>query len=261
MNHTASAPSSPSSSFAGKVALVTGGTSGIGKAAAIALAAAGAKVVLSGRREPEGAAVVATIKQAGGDAAFFRADASREAEIAALVDFVVATYGRLDLAFNNAGVEHAGPTSDVSEADYRRVFDLNVWGVLASMKHEIPAMLKTGGGSIVNTSSVAGHIGMGGVQIYVASKHAVEGLTKSVALEYARQNIRVNAIAPAAIETEMYDRFADNPQKREYMANLHPVGRIGQPDDIARGVLYLLDPANTFVTGTSLLVDGGFTAQ
>jgi NAD(P)-dependent dehydrogenase (short-subunit alcohol dehydrogenase family) len=250
-----------SSSFTGKVALVTGGTSGIGKATALALAAAGAKVVLSGRREPEGQAVVAEITLAGGTAAFFRADASRETEIAALVAFTVATYGRLDLAFNNAGVEHTGSTIDATEADYRRVFDLNVWGVLASMKHEIAAMLKTGGGSIVNTSSVAGHIGMAGVQVYVASKHAVEGLTKSVALEFARQGIRVNAIAPAAIETEMFDRFADNADKRQYMANLHPVGRVGQPADIARGVLYLLDPANTFVTGTSLLVDGGFTAQ
>lgn len=249
------------SSFTGKVALVTGGTSGIGKATAIALAAAGAKVVLSGRREPEGNAVVAEITAAGGTASFFRADASVETEVAALVDFTVRTYGRLDLAFNNAGIEHSGPTADITEADYRRVFDLNVWGVLAALKHEIPAMLKTGGGSIVNTTSGLGHIGMPGVQIYTASKHAVEGITKSVALEYARQGVRVNSVAPAAIETEMFERFADAPDKREYMANMHPVGRVGRPDDIARGVLYLLDPANTFVTGTSLLIDGGFTAQ
>jgi NAD(P)-dependent dehydrogenase (short-subunit alcohol dehydrogenase family) len=239
MNTTAS-PSS-SFAFAGKVALVTGATSGIGRATALALAAAGAKVVLSGRREAEGLAAVAEIEKAGGIAAFFRADASRETEVAALVDFTVRTYGRLDLAFNNAGMEHAGPTADITEADYRRVFDLNVWGVLAALKHEIPAMP--------------------GVQIYTGSKHAVEGITKSVALEYARQGIRVNAVAPAAIETEMFDRFADAPEKREHMANLHPVGRVGRPDDIARGVLYLLDPANTFVTGTSLLIDGGFTAQ
>ncbi len=249
------------SAFAGKVALVTGATSGIGRATALALAAAGAKVVLSGRRETEGLAAVAEIEKAGGAAAFFRADASRETEVAALVDFTVRTYGRLDLAFNNAGVEHAGPTADITEADYRRVFDLNVWGVLAALKHEIPAMLATGGGSIVNTSSAAGHIGMPGVQIYVASKHAVEGLTKSVALEYARQGVRVNAVAPAAIETEMFDRFTGSPDKRDYMANLHPVGHIGTVGDIARGVLYLLDPANTFVTGASLVIDGGFTAQ
>jgi NAD(P)-dependent dehydrogenase (short-subunit alcohol dehydrogenase family) len=250
-----------SSNFAGKVALVTGATSGIGRATALALAAAGAKVVLSGRREAEGQAAVADIQKAGGTAAFFRADASKEAEVAALVDFTVRTYGRLDLAFNNAGIEQSAPTTEITEADYRRVFDLNVWGVLAALKHEIPAMLKTGGGSIVNTTSALGHIGMPGVQIYTASKHAVEGITKSVALEFARQGVRVNSIAPAAIETEMFDRFADAPEKREYMANMHPVGRVGRPDDIARGVLYLLDSANTFVTGTSLLVDGGFTAQ
>ena len=249
------------STFTGKVALVTGGTSGIGKATAIALAAAGAKVVLSGRREPEGNAVVAEITATGGTAAYYRADASKETEVAALVAFTVATYGGLDLAFNNAGIEHAGPTADITEADYRRVFDLNVWGVLAALKHEIPAMLKAGGGSIVNTTSALGHIGMPGVQIYTASKHAVEGITKSVALEYARQGVRVNSVAPAAIETEMFERFADAPEKRDYMANMHPVGRVGRPDDIARGVLYLLDPANTFVTGTSLLIDGGFTAQ
>ncbi len=255
------ATTASSSNFAGKVALVTGATSGIGRATALALAAAGAKVVLSGRREAEGLAAVAEIEKAGGTAAFFRADASKETEVAALVDFTVRTYGRLDLAFNNAGIEHAGPTADITEADYRRVFDLNVWGVLAALKHEIPAMLKTGGGSIVNTTSALGHIGMPGVQIYTASKHAVEGITKSVALEFARQGVRVNSVAPAAIETEMFERFADAPEKRDYMANLHPVGRVGRSDDIARGVLYLLDPANTFVTGTSLLVDGGFTAQ
>ena len=261
MSTTANTASATSSHFAGKVALVTGATSGIGRATALALAAAGAKVVLSGRREPEGLAAVAEIENVGGTAAFFRADASKESEVAALVDFTVRTYGRLDLAFNNAGIEHAGPTADITEADYRRVFDLNVWGVLAALKHEIPAMLKNGGGSIVNTTSALGHIGMPGVQIYTGSKHAVEGITKAVALEYARQGIRVNAVAPAAIETEMFDRFADAPEKRDYMANMHPVGRVGRPDDIARGVLYLLDPANTFVTGTSLLIDGGFTAQ
>lgn len=251
----------PSSNFAGKVALVTGATSGIGRATALALAAAGAKVVLSGRRETEGQAAVVEIQKAGGGAAFFRADASKETEVADLVEFTVRTYGRLDLAFNNAGVEHAGPTTEITEADYRRVYDLNVWGVLAALKHEISAMLKTGGGSIVNTTSALGHVGMGGVQIYAGSKHAVEGITKSVALEFARQGIRVNAIAPAAIETEMFDRFADNQEKRAHMANMHPVGRVGRPDDIARGVLYLLDPANAFVTGTSLLVDGALTAQ
>lgn len=247
--------------FHNKVALVTGGTSGIGRATARALAAEGAQVVVSGRRVPEGQAVVAAIRAAGGSAEFHAADASREEELARLVAFTVERFGALHLGFNNAGVEHVSALTETREADYRKVFDLNVWGVLASMKHEIPALLKSGGGAIVNTSSVAGHIGMGTVSVYAASKHAVEGLTKSAALEYARQGIRVNAIAPAAIETEMFERFADSPEKRQYMANLHPVGHSGRPEDIARGVLYLLDPANTFLTGTSLAVDGGFLAQ
>jgi NAD(P)-dependent dehydrogenase (short-subunit alcohol dehydrogenase family) len=251
-----------SPSFVNKVVLVTGGTSGIGKATALALASAGAKVVLSGRREPEGTAVVAEIVAAGGTASFYRADASVEAEIAALVAFTVEKYGRLDLAFNNAGVETMGPVTDATVDAYKRVFDLNVWGVLASLKHEIPAMLKNGGGSIVNTSSIVGHIGLAGASIYVASKHAVEGLTKTAALEFAKQGIRVNAVAPAAIKTEMFDRFTGGQQaNQDYMAGLHPVGRVGEVGDIARGVLYLLDPANTFVTGTSLAVDGGFLAQ
>ncbi len=249
-------------SFTGKVALVTGGTSGIGKATALALGRVGAKVVLSGRREAEGQAIVAEITKAGGTAAFFKADASVESEIAALVAFTVRTYGRLDLAFNNAGVETGAPVTEVTEADYRRVFDLNVWGVLASLKHEIPVMLKNGGGSIVNTSSIAGHIGMPGASIYVASKHAVEGLTKVAALEVAKQNIRINAVAPGAIYTEMFERFTGGQKaNQDYLVGLHPVGRVGQVDDIARGVLYLLDPANTFVTGTSLAIEGGFMAQ
>src|SRR5262245_57352708 len=194
--------------FNGKVVLVTGGTSGIGKATAIAFAKEGAKVVLSGRREKEGLAVVEEIKKAGGTAHFVQADVAKEADVKRLVGETVSKFGRLDVAFNNAGVELTGAITDVTEADYRKLFDINVWGVLASMKHEIPAMLKTGGGAIINTSSVGGHIGLPGVSVYVATKHAVEGLTKSAALEYAKQGIRVTAVAPAAIETDMVDRFA-----------------------------------------------------
>src|ERR1700694_1617433 len=167
-----------SKSFEGKTALVTGGTSGIGKATALAFAAAGAKVVLTGRREKEGKQVVAEIERGGGTAAFFQADFSKEAEVKAAVDFVVTTFGRLDVAFNNAGVESVVPLSEITEEKYRAVFDINVWGVLSAMKHEIAAMLKTGGGAIVNTSSVAGHIGLPQASLYVATKHAVEGLNK-----------------------------------------------------------------------------------
>jgi len=248
--------------FSGKVALVTGGTSGIGKTTAIEFARAGAKVVLTGRREKEGAQVVAEIKKLGGDAGFVRADVARDADVKGMVDFTVDKFGRLDIAFNNAGVEWMGPLDQATEAEYRRVFDINVWGVLNSMRHEIPVMLKTGGGAIVNTSSVAGHVGMGQVSIYTASKHAVEGLTKALALEFAKQNIRINAVAPGAIATEMFDRFAGkHSEVLDSLSSLIPVGRIGASEEIAAAVLYLCSENAKFTVGTSLVVDGGFVAQ
>ncbi|OWK43949.1 glucose 1-dehydrogenase [Fimbriiglobus ruber] len=248
--------------FEGKIVLVTGGTSGIGKATAIAFAGAGAKVVVTGRREKEGKQVVAEIERDGGTAAFFQADFSKEIEVKAAVDFVAATFGRLDVAFNNAGVESVDPLSEITEQKYRAIFDINVWGVLSAMKHEIAAMLKTGGGAIVNTSSTFGHVGAAQVTIYVASKHAVEGMTKCVALEFAKQNIRVNTISPAAIDTDMIDRFAGKEgAARDALIALHPVGRLGTGEEIAAAVLYLCSDAAKFTTGTSLKVDGGWLAQ
>jgi NAD(P)-dependent dehydrogenase (short-subunit alcohol dehydrogenase family) len=244
--------------FADKVVLVTGGTSGIGKATAIEFARAGAKVVLSGRREKEGAQVVAEIKKLGGDAAFVRADVAKDADVKAMVKFTVDKFGKLDIAFNNAGVEWVGPLDQATEADYRRVFDTNVWGVLNSMRHEIPVMLKNGGGIIVNTSSVAGHVGFPQVSVYIASKHAVEGLTKSIALEFAKQNIRINAVAPGPITTEMWDRFAR--EAKEQITATIPVGRVGTAEQIAAAVLYLSSDVAKFTTGTSLVVDGGYIA-
>jgi NAD(P)-dependent dehydrogenase (short-subunit alcohol dehydrogenase family) len=242
----------------GKVALVTGGTSGIGKATAMEFARAGAKVVLTGRREKEGAQVVAEIKKLGSDAEFVRGDVAKDADVKAMVDFTVDKFGKIDIAFNNAGVEWVGPLDQATEAEYRRVFDTNVWGVLNSMRHEIPMMLKNGGGAIVNTSSVAGHVGFPQVSVYIASKHAVEGLTKSVALEFAKQNIRINAVAPGPIITEMWDRFAR--EAKEQITATVPVGRVGTAEQIAAAVLYLCSDGAKFTTGTSLVVDGGFIA-
>ena len=259
--HTAASTNSKHSPR-GALALVTGGTSGIGKTTAIEFARAGAKVVLTGRREKEGAQVVAEIKKLGGEAAFVRADVAKDADVKRMVDFTVDKFGRLDIAFNNAGVEWIGPLDQATEAEYRRIFDINVWGVLNSMRHEIPAMLKNGGGAIVNTSSVAGHVGMGQVSIYTASKHAVEGLTKALALEFAKQNIRINAVAPAGVATDMVDRFAGKEgEMRDYLTSLHPVGRIGASEEIAAAVLYLCSDDAKFTTGTSLVVDGGMLAQ
>jgi NAD(P)-dependent dehydrogenase (short-subunit alcohol dehydrogenase family) len=248
-------------SYTDKVVLITGGTSGIGKVTAIAFAEAGAKVVITGRREKEGAEVVAEIKKTGGTAAFVRTDVANEADVVKAVDFVLSTYGRLDAAFNNAGVEIVGPLHQVTEEQYRRTFDINVWGVLTAMKYEVAAMLKTGGGAIINTSSIAGHIGMAQASIYAATKHAVEGLTKAVALEVAKQGIRVNAIAPGTIETDMADRFAPKESDvRNWLISQHPVGRFGSSEEIAAAVLYLASDAAKFTTGVILPVDGGWSA-
>jgi NAD(P)-dependent dehydrogenase (short-subunit alcohol dehydrogenase family) len=248
--------------YKNKVVLVTGGTSGIGKATAIAFAEAGAKVVLTGRREREGLDVVAQIEKLGGTAAFCKSDFSREAEVEGAVLFTVKTYGRLDVAFNNAGLELVCPLDEITEEKYRQVFAINVWGVLSAMKHEVAAMLKTGGGAIVNTTSALGHVGIAHATVYVGSKHAVEGITKCVALEFAKQNIRVNTVSPAATATDMIDRFAGKEGPgRDGLVAMHPVGRLGKPEEIAAAVLYLCSDEAKFTTGTSLKVDGGWLAQ
>ncbi len=248
-----------------KVALVTGGGTGIGRASALALANAGAKVVVSGRREKEGFETIGLIKRNGGQGTFIKADVSKESDLEVLVAQTVATYGRLDVAFNNAGIEGevGKQTHEQSLANYRAVMDTNVLGVLLAMKHEIGAMLKNGGGAIVNNASVGGLIGFPGVSVYVASKHAVLGLTKTAALEYAKQGIRVNAVAPGGVETPMLHRFTGGPRTEFFnqLAGMHPVGRLGRPDEIAEAVLWLCSDKASFVTGLTLTADGGWTAQ
>ena len=252
-------------SFENKVALITGGTSGIGVATALAFAREGAKVVISGRREKEGNEVVSRIKKAGADGVFIKTDVSNERDVEMLVEKTLSTYGRLDAAFNNAGVEGevAKRTHEQSLANYRTVMDINVLGVLAAMKHEIAAMLKSGGGSIVNNASVGGLVGFPGASVYVASKHAVMGLTRSAALEYAREGIRVNAVSPGPIETPMLDRFMGDlgADAERHLINTLPMGRKGRPEEIAEAVLWLCSDKASFVSGQSLTVDGGWTAQ
>jgi NAD(P)-dependent dehydrogenase (short-subunit alcohol dehydrogenase family) len=249
--------------FQGKVALVTGGTSGIGRAAAIAYAREGAKVVVAGRRSAEGDETVGIVRAQGGEAIFVPTDVAQEAQVKNLVARTLEQFGRLDFAFNNAGIEQTPtPFLDQTMETYNQVMDINVKGAWLSMKYEIPAMLKTGGGSIVNTSSGLGVIAMPGIEIYVASKHAVIGLTKSAALEFGKQGIRVNAILPAVIDTDMFQRFAgEKPEFRAHITALHPIGRIGKSEEIADAAIWLSSSKSSFVTGHSLLVDGGFTAQ
>jgi NAD(P)-dependent dehydrogenase (short-subunit alcohol dehydrogenase family) len=245
-----------------KVVFITGGTSGIGETTALAFAKVGAHVVLTGRREKEGNEVAAKVRSHGLQGVFVKSDVSKEADVKHAIAEALKLKGRIDIAFNNAGVEEAlAPIVEKTEADFDQVFDINVKGVFFSLKHEIAAMVKSGGGSIINTSSIAGTIGMGNFATSVASKHAVDGYTKAVALEVAKQKIRVNAVAPAAIQTPMFDRFASAPGTPEYMANLHPIGRVGKPEEVASVVLWLADDTSSFVTGQSILVDGGFTAQ
>jgi NAD(P)-dependent dehydrogenase (short-subunit alcohol dehydrogenase family) len=204
------------------------------------------------------------IRDAGGTASFKRTDVVIAAEVEALVEHAVKTCGRLDIAFNNAGIEgEVKPTLiDHTEGSFDAIMDINVKGVWLSMKYEIPQMLKVGGGAIVNCSSVAGVIGFPGIGIYSASKHAVIGLTKAAALEFSARGIRVNAVNPAVIDTEMVDRLADGMNvKKDDLTTFHPIGRIGRVEEVAEAVLWLCSDKASFVTGHSMMIDGGFTAR
>ena len=246
----------------GKVVLVTGGTSGIGREAAILFAKAGAKVVVAGRREAEGKETVDLVRAAGGDGFFAKADVATSTEVEALVQKTVQKFGHLDIAFNNAGIEGTWvPITEQTEEDWDRTIDINLKGVWLCLKYEIRQMLKQGGGgAIVNMSSVAGLMGAAEAAAYSASKHGVIGLTKSAALENARQGIRVNAVCPAVIETAMGERLFGTPEVKPYAISLHPIGRFGTPTEIAEAVVWMSSDRASFMTGQYLVLDGGFLA-
>lgn len=247
----------------GKVALVTGGGSGIGQATALIFAREGAKVVVADITVEGGEETVRQIQAAGGDATFVKTDVSKAAEVEALVNKTVETYGQLDCAFNNAGIEGAAKfTTECTEEEFDRTIAVNVTGVWLCMKYEIQHMLSHGGGSIVNTASAAGLIGLPSASDYVASKHAVVGLTKTAALEYAKSGIRVNAVRPGAIDTPMIARSAQAiPGFDELAVAMEPVGRFGQSSEIGEAVAWLCSDAASFVTGIPMSVDGGMVAQ
>jgi NAD(P)-dependent dehydrogenase (short-subunit alcohol dehydrogenase family) len=244
-----------------KVALVVGGTSGIGRTTALAFAREGAKVVLTGRREAEGSEVVRSIQERGGEALFVLSDITREADVKRAVDTTVSTFGTLDIAFNNAGSEGViGPLFERTSSDYDQVMDTNVRGLFFAMKHEINSMRAKGQGIIVNNASTAGHVAVPSAALYTASKHAVIGMTKAVAYEMAPLGIRVNAVSPGGVETELLQRFISGMQaaKQPMVASI-PVGRLGRTEEVAETVVWLCSPAASYIVGHSICIDGGLT--
>jgi len=246
--------------FAGKVVIVTGGTSGIGRTTALAFAQEGANVVVVGRRQNEGEESVSLIEQAGGKGLFVKADVSIENEIAFAVERTIEVFGGLNFAFNNAGIFlPPAPITEISSEDIDGILAVNVRGVALSMKHEIPAIMKSGGGGIVNTASFLGIRAFPGSAIYNASKSAVIGLSKSAAVEFATQGVRVNVICPGVINTPMNEEIRAEESGRNFLNELQPMKRTGRPEEIAGAVLYLCSPSAGFTTGTTLSVDGGLT--
>ncbi len=248
--------------FNGKAAIVTGAASGIGRAVALHYARHGAKVVVSDVNDAGGAETVEMIRAAGGVAEYFRADVSRPADNERLVNFALEKFGRLDFACNNAGIGgEQNPTGAYSIEAWDKVIAINLSGVFYGMRFEIPAMLKTGGGSIVNIASILGQVAFAGAPAYVAAKHGVVGLTRNAAVEYGKQGIRVNAIGPAFIHTPMISALDENPEIRNMLIGLHPIGRLGEPDEVAELVMWLSSDKASFVTGAYYPVDGGYLAQ
>lgn len=249
--------------FESKVALVTGGSSGIGRAAALAFAREGAKVVVTNLRPEGGLETVSLIEAAGGQALFIQCDVAKSSDVEAMINRAVEVYGRIDCAFNNAGLEGmVAPTAELTEENWDRTINTNLKGVWLCMKHEISHMLKQGRGAIVNCASAVGLVGAPGIAAYSASKHGVVGLTKTAALEYISAGIRINAVCPGVTQTPMVDRLKDQlPEAMENVVASIPAGRIAAPEEVAEAVLWLCSPQSSYVTGHPLVVDGGFVAQ
>ena len=244
------------------VVLITGALTGIGRATAFAFAREGARIVVSGRRDSEGNALAAELRDLGAEAAFIRADVRHEADVQALVEQTVSRFGRLDVAVNNAGSEgQPGPVIEQTAESYAATFDTNVLGVVLSLKHELRVMYAQRSGSIINLSSTMGHKAAPGASIYTASKHAVEGLTQSAALEAAAYNVRVNAVAPGPTETGMLDRFTGSPERKAGLVAGVPLKRVGNPDEVAQTILFLGSNRAPFLTGQIISVDGGKSAS
>ena len=246
-----------------KAVLITGALSGIGRATALAFGRQKFKLIVSGRREEAGRDLVSELKALGAEAVFVQADVRKEADVKHLIDVAIQRFGRIDVAVNNAGVEgELGPVGEQTVDNYYATFDTNVLGVLLSMKYELPVMIAQGSGSIVNLSSIVGKVGMAGASVYVASKHAVEGLTKSAALEVAQTGVRVNAVAPGPVETAMLERFTGgNAEAKAGFFNMIPSKRGGRVEEIANTIVFLASDQAGYLTGQSVAVDGGYTAQ
>ena len=245
-----------------QVVLITGALTGIGRAAAVAFAKQGAKVVVAGRHDEAGQALATELRSFGSEAEFINADVRREDDVRALVDKTVERFGRLDVAVNNAGTEgRVGLITDQTADSFAATFDTNVLGLILSMKHEVRAMQGQGGGNIVNISSTYGHEGAAGASVYVGSKHAVEGVTKSAALETAKSGIRVNAVAPGPTDTGMLTRFTGTPENKAALAAEVPLGRLGHAEDVANAIVFIASDAASYITGHVLNVDGGHSAN
>jgi NAD(P)-dependent dehydrogenase (short-subunit alcohol dehydrogenase family) len=244
------------------VILITGALTGIGRAAAVAFARKGATVVVTGRRDEAGKALAEELRALGAEAEFINADVRNEDDVRALVDETVARFGRLDVAVNNAGTEgQVGPITDQTAQTYAATFDTNVLGVLLSMKHQVRVMRQQGSGNIVNISSTNGHRGAAGAAVYVGSKHAVEGITKSVALEVAKAGIRVNAVAPGATDTGMLTRFTGTPENKAALVAQVPLARLGRTEELADAIVFIASDQASYITGHVLNVDGGMTSN